>query len=245
MTMKPTMQCEQFDRVIDDFIEGQLEPAEYGRVHAHLEHCPRCNENLAEHHSYLALMGDLPAPQAAPGRLAHMLRQARLAGESTRQQGSGRWAFLGGFATAAALALLLLAGQWPPGAPLQQADPAKKLAAIAEHALRRQVTVVINVPADMPDADLALDFPAALRLEGLEDLHHVAWSVDLKKGANVLTLPLTIAAGTDLAATQTIEATVRYEDREKDFDLPVDLLVEESPLQGTLFTRDEASIYHI
>lgn len=238
------MNCEQFDWLIDEFIDDRLAAAEDAAIHEHLQRCSRCADALAEHHRYLAAMRSLPSPGATPGRLAHMLRQAHLQGELAEQRRSPRGAFLAGFATAAALALVVLAHQWPHQSAQSPAAEAAVLA-IADQTLKRQVTVVINVPADMPTATLALDFPGSLRMEGLEDLGHVAWSVNLEQGANVLTLPLTVAAGTDLAAPQTIQATVRYEDREKIFDLPVELLVDKNPLQGTLFAEDSDSVYHI
>ena len=105
--------------------------------------------------------------------------------------------------------------------------------------------MVIDVPADMSAANLALAFPDSLRLEGLEDMPQVTWDLDLVRGANVLTLPVTVSAGTNLAEELSIQAMVSYGEQRRVFELPVELLVRGEGQQGAGGHPGQAPMYRI
>ena len=46
---------------LDKYLDGELSPAQQGRVQAHLEQCPHCQGLLAERHSLSALLQSAPA----------------------------------------------------------------------------------------------------------------------------------------------------------------------------------------
>ena len=219
------MNCAEFENVLDEYHADNLEPLEREACSAHLDSCVQCSFQLEQHADYMQRIATFSVPEPEPGRLAHILAQTSTlaASENTDESRNQRKGFFQGFAAASLVACVLSAGVYFQTA---QHDEPTDLAAsdtIISVDFKREVVVSINVPTDMPAAQLAFELPANLRLQGDEELDFVAWSVDLHKGANVLRLPLTVRAGTDLSAAQTIAATVVYQDKAKNFDLMVDL----------------------
>jgi hypothetical protein len=229
--------CEAIIEQLDDFERGCLQKSRTLEVASHLYACDACRRAQVEHRGYLQIMSEFQMPEPAPGKLAHMLRETQLRGAQRAGGSQSRRDFVKGFAAASLLAIAVLdLLEYVPGSGVDELNPV----AIAgpQYTITREITVVINVPADMPAAGLALNFPEQLRLQGVENLPRVAWSVDLLEGPNVLTLPVTIAAGTNLAEPLSIAATVSYDSQRRDFQLPVELLASHDPQQGALAPFD-------
>lgn len=239
------MNCTSTNQLLDDYERGLLDAKRRSAISVHLDNCAACRDELLEHRQYLRVMQGFLVPDPKPGQLAHMLRLARLQDENSVARGVPDQSFFKGFATAFALAAMGFVGAAQFWGPLEQANSPQSAPAIAETGLVRDITVVINVPADMPAANLALYFPEPLRLQGLEELRHVAWPVDLQQGANVLTLPLTIKPGTNLTEPLSIAARVSYHDKEKDFQLPVEVRTPQNSRHGASLSPDDLPQYHI
>jgi len=54
----------------------------------------------------------------------------------------------------------------------------------------RSVTLAINVPEDMDGVTLTVDLPENFEISGYRGKKQLAWQTRLKKGRNVLTLPV-------------------------------------------------------
>ncbi|NIB38567.1 hypothetical protein HBA55_03165 [Pseudomaricurvus alkylphenolicus] len=214
------MNCEDFQILIDEFEDGELKAHEADVFDNHLRICGRCRGFHQEHLKYLRLLDGFRAPIPRAGVLGRMMRVARQNSEQQQLHRHQRVSFLKGFAAASILALTLFVGlQWSQLLSDKSAttDP-----------LNREILVVIHVPADMPDANLALTLPDVLSLEGFRDLHRLQWDVDLIKGANTLSLPVRVRPGFENHPALTISATVTYNNQHKGFELPVKFLARQA-----------------
>lgn len=205
---------------------------------SHIEHCEHCQQAIAEHKDYLFKMQRFTVPEPNAGTYARLLRNARLESDHSDQGSQRRHSFLQGFAAASVLAVALFSvnSVWSPNtaSPLETVQ--------IENWVEQEITVVINVPVDLSGALLALEMPDELRLQGYSDIDLLSWQVDLKKGANTLTLPITVQPGTDLTQPFFITATVEYQNQYKGFQLPVELKTPQTGQRGALIF--EATALH-
>jgi predicted anti-sigma-YlaC factor YlaD len=79
--------CQGVQYLIVPYLDGELEPEDALRVEEHLERCPECRRNLAEHRSLTRLLGELPE---SPTRSVALTVFARLEKTRFRRQ-VARW----------------------------------------------------------------------------------------------------------------------------------------------------------
>jgi hypothetical protein len=211
------MNCEDTLLQLDEFCRDELSAEATLALQTHVDQCSLCHKVIVEHREYLQRMVNFEAPSPAPGTNA---RQS---------------SFMQGFAAASVMAMALFGGFMVlQGGGEQNLDP--MLAEWIQPWEAQEVTVVINVPVDLPGAQLALQMPAELRLQGYSELDRLSWQVDLKKGANTLTLPITVQPGTDLTQPIFISAEVGYQNQYKGFQLPVELKTPQTRRQDAIMT---------
>lgn len=216
------MNCQDTLLQLDAFCYDELPTDQALALQAHVDQCAECRQVVLEHREYLQRMVQFKAPEPTPGTNARLLHQARQIAESRQVRAGRHSSFVQGFAAASVMAVALFGGYL-----YQQQDTGETLdpllAEWAQPWVEQEVTVVINVPVDLPGAQLALEMPEQMRLHGYAEMDRLSWQVDLKKGANTLTLPITVQPGTDLTQPIFISATVGYQNQYKGFQLPVEL----------------------
>jgi hypothetical protein len=208
------MRCEHVTPKLAQYCEQLLEAEQQALVEAHLDECAACRHEMRlarlEHQRYMRMVQVLPVPEPAPGKLAHMLKEAAEEPDVAVKNRTAAATRFWQFATAAALMLAVLL------------SPAKLFTSDDVLTQQREVSVAIDVPNAMSQVALALDFPEHLRWQGLEDRRRVAWTVDLKSGRNILTLPLVVSSSDgEVREQSTITATVAYQKGLRQFRLPV------------------------
>jgi len=229
------MICEDTLMQLDEFCRDQLSAEATLALQTHVDQCSLCHTVVVEHREYLQRMVKFEAPTPATGTNARLLRQAREIAESRQVRAGRQSSFMQGFAAASVMAMALF------GSFLVLQDDGEQnldpmLAEWIQPWEAQEVTVVINVPVDLPGAQLALQMPAELRLQGYNELDRLSWQVDLKKGANTLTLPITVQPGTDLTQPIFISAEVGYQNQYKGFQLPVELKTPQTRRQDAIMT---------
>lgn len=242
------MKCSMIENRLDEYDSGDLSSELSELMDGHIKGCADCQELVEEHRRYRQLMSGFEAPEAAPGQMARLLRHATIEGQRSELHRHGRQSFVKGFAMASSIALaVVLAWQALLPSPLPGIEQTDLTAVAIEPVQATEITVVINVPANMTGANLALSLPEGIRLEGLEEYASVAWPVDLDKGANVLTLPVTVSGAEPLPEQLYIAATIEYQDKVKVFQLPVQLTVGDaaSPELGLYSNSISSNRYHI
>lgn len=242
------MNCNTFEQRLDDYAAGQLDAKTLANCDQHVHHCENCQRALKIHQAYLQRVRAFAVPEPDPGRLAHLLAVTPELAQTEHRltpTANNKAAFFKGFAAASLLACVIaglsIYSNQTPGPIAEFADSES----IIDVDLSKEVVVAIHVPDAIPAAQLALELPDNLRIQGQEALDLIAWSVDLEKGANVLRLPLRIRAGTDLAEIQRIAATLIFADQSKQFDLEVNLSSpipsrKDAAIDGTASVTDTA-----
>ncbi len=216
------MKCHEITDSFDELLDDKLQTKQSQKLRQHLAVCSACNAALAEHQEYREQLSQFSVPEPAAGYYALLLRQARVDGEQQKQQRVARQHRFQGFAVAAVLAFGIFAvfnlGQsgLPSGGGTEQFAQQPEL-------VSEEITVLINVPADMLGAKLALEFPEELILQGFEHDQQLAWQLDLKKGPNAITLPVLTSGSFVHGKKLLVSAQIEYNNKSKQFQLPVEL----------------------
>ena len=184
------MQCAELQQHIDDRLDKQLSEAECTEMDAHLEHCADCRRAVAEEEQLREALRNMPIPDASPGFAARALRRAAAA-NAVDHHPVRKNAFMGGFAAAlvAGFVLWFVSGVYDPSGEFapQQAQLAEVSISLHE---TQSVKLAFNTPEALENVRVALVLPEHVELEGYPGRRHIAWYTNLRKGDNVLTLPL-------------------------------------------------------
>ncbi|AWB68435.1 hypothetical protein C2869_19375 [Saccharobesus litoralis] len=222
------MNCEFVNNHLDEIIDGSLDKENVLETQRHIETCAECQINMAEHRQYLNMMHRFKAPELEPERASEMLGTATGRLQQSHGQQSG---FIKGFVAASVMFVgLFSAYQYQTVEPTAPTN----IVALTQHELLTEVTLVINVPQDMPNADLSLMLPDYVAVQGYEGEEELNWLVDLKKGANALSLPIQVASGIDVNQSMSFMATLDYDNKQKEFELKVNLVTPQSQAQNSL-----------
>ncbi|EWH12112.1 hypothetical protein DS2_00275 [Catenovulum agarivorans DS-2] len=210
------MNCEFIHQNINDVCQGNLTSLEQQKVDAHLTNCPECQHMLEQHQAYLTKLAGLQTPELSADKKQQMLNKL-----NTNKAASSNNSFIKGFAAASVLFLSVFLFNQQQVNSVVETPIAQN---INIEAFTTQVSLVIYVPEDMPDADLQLQIPDEVELVGYEGLAQLNWPVALKKGANVLQLPIEVPEGVDLNQTIQFIANINNNNTQKDFELEVKLV---------------------
>ncbi|MFT7560307.1 MAG: hypothetical protein ACI93R_002225 [Flavobacteriales bacterium] len=231
------MNCNSVVEKFDEYNDEMLSPLEQKSVCQHLSTCKCCASAYAEfqheHRSYLALLAKAAPQEMGSGRAIQLLRVAktRVENEKTRHKTLHvNTPFLQGFAAAIALVAVVFVFSFMQN----DGDPEVIPAGIVQTGTFHDVNVVIFVPNDMPGAELKLQLPDNMVLEGSPDMRTIVWTSDLLAGANQLVLPVFVAPDTDLNVQQSIAATIGYNDKTRTFELRVNLNAVRNRDQGAI-----------
>lgn len=136
---------------------------------------------------------NMRAPEPRPGFVDRVLaNQTRTAGPVSIPSPPGRLGFLItrwdawfgtlGAGAAAVLTLLLLKS-------LNPSVPNERAITLALHETR-DIEVVVDTPRDLQDATIRIAVSGGIALNGFENQRQIDWQTTLKRGANLLSLPV-------------------------------------------------------
>ena len=184
------MQCSELHKHIDDRLDGQLSEVECAGMDHHLEHCADCRGAFAEEKAMREALRDMPVPEVSVGFAARALRRAAVANSVSHHPVRNR-AFMGGFAAAlvAGIVLWFVTGVYGPNGEFVTSQPQLAELSISLYETR-QVKLSFNAPENMNKVRVSLVLPEHVELEGYPDRKQIAWYTNLRKGDNILTLPL-------------------------------------------------------
>jgi len=219
------MNCETVEDFLSTAQRSDLELAPENLMLHHAKQCASCQQKIANSKRYLNTLETLEEPELGAGGAQRIL--SRLNAELERKsyienQSVSPWwrnGFSLGFASASFLCAAVVMLLSPNMAP----EPRVPVAELNRGVHEQNISLVIDVPRDMSQANLILEFPADLRWRGLEDMEKIEWPVNLQKGENILELPVSYTFGKIPKAPQVITASIRYGDTNRSFALPVSL----------------------
>ena len=156
---------------------------------AAMEHVADCSDCQAALRAIDALrtLRHEPTPTAGDAAIQRAVDRA-LATNSSQRYRRGFWTGLtsGAAAAAAVAALVVGAGLWRADGEAPVAIPEVRTALNQ----RRDVTVTLESPEPLADAEVRVELRGAVELEGYTGQRELRWSTDLERGINQLTLPV-------------------------------------------------------
>ncbi|RJX33395.1 MAG: hypothetical protein C4531_05385 [Desulfurivibrio sp.] len=179
------MNCRQALEYRDDYIDGYLGREEKVAVREHLAGCPQCHEAFNRDVAMLQALRAMPVPAPSPGFVRRSLQQA---------QATRRWRLPKNLAPVVSAAMAACLVLWlVSGLPRMINQPANELPTaqvIIKINEQKIVNVVVNAPRDLLDAHVTIELPEQLEMVGFPGKTAIEWKTDLRKGKNLLSLPL-------------------------------------------------------
>ena len=224
------MKCTEFTHHIDNILDAQLgDPQLEIQWEAHRASCDACQALYTAEMSMLAAMRAMPVPEPRAGFANRVLTNAIKHNQPLQHhQHHHRQGFMLGFgsAAAAALALWVVVGLIPGKSPdtasnqtFASADASKTAAQpvakqpVLSIALNEQRSVKLAFFSGEPlqGAKITISLPENVALVGYPGRRQLSWETNLKKGDNMLSLPV---IATQVARGELI-ANIEYRGRVK------------------------------
>jgi hypothetical protein len=179
------MNCRKALEYRDDYIDGYLSQEEKVAVREHLDSCQQCHDAFKRDEDMLQALRALPVPAPSPGFARRSLQHA---------QSSGRWQIQKSLAPLLSAAMAACLVLWlVTGLPRMSYHPAPELPTaqvIIKINEQKIINVVVNAPRDLLDANVTIQLPEQVEMVGFPGKRKIEWKTDLRKGKNLLSLPI-------------------------------------------------------
>lgn len=190
------MQCTEAKNQFDEYLDGMLNVAGRTTLLGHVDFCSDCHEELVALQALRNAMRELPVEPPRPNFAAEAMKAATGGDITSRDRKPGKQAdfmlwFGTGFA-GAMVAGLVLWGVFFGFRQWQEPTPAASFN-IAVYQ-QKNIALAFNAPSDVKGVTVSIDLPEHFELAGHEGRRQLTWTTDLKKGRNVLKLPV-VASG--------------------------------------------------
>jgi len=182
------MKCQTVKLMFDEYLDGTLLTRQRDDLVGHLDTCPACQRDLAELETLRRNLREMPVVPARENFAIEAIAAA--VGNDipvTRNHpGFMHW-FGAGFAGALVAGLVLwgLVAIYPPAQP--KSPKASFNIALYQP---QKISLAFNAPADISDVRVSIELPQQFEVVGHAGRRLLSWKTDLKKGRNILTLPV-------------------------------------------------------
>lgn len=197
------MDCAIFNDQLDEWLDGTLDDGAAAAVSAHASRCRACSHLLASSREMRHALRLMPVPRPRPGFAREAIRLARLTHttQSLRTRGrDGFYAMAGAAAAGLGVAAILLlrdpsglSGLVPGLMPSLQASfaPASSFQTVAMTVGHVEaVRLRIDSPRDFDEVQFSVELPDHVWLADQPGIRAMTWAGPLRKGENMLELPL-------------------------------------------------------
>lgn len=205
------MNCETILAELDDYLDGELKSVKYEQMKAHLVTCDSCHRALQQERQFRQTLQEHPIPTPALG-----MEERAFSKLPQRTSKTNKHAFVAGFGGAMAAGIMVLIAATFFFNPVSQQQVPN--IALTMHQSKK-VKMVFNVPEMVAEATFSMKLPAHVEIAGNTGLHQIEWKTALKKGKNLLSLPIVATA----AKSGELIAEIRYGDQIKTFRLKLDI----------------------
>ncbi len=181
------MNCQQFQQHCSAILDGDADAAQEMALLHHLKTCGACSTHLQHYLQMKRLLRAMPAPPPDAGLAARILAQRNERSLPTSRT-AARFTMVAAM-LAAGIAYLAVTALLPWGQPAAGGDQISARLA-ADHSLH----LVLNSTDELQQVTFVVITPDNLALEGFASTHRVEWTGQLKKGRNLVSLPI-VAVG--------------------------------------------------
>ncbi len=179
------MNCTQFNKMLDNYIDGTLLTIQLSHVQSHLITCGHCQKSYTQAKELITALKDIPVPPAKAGYEKRVLSFLHTHSDKHVHKHNG---FTTGFSTALAASFAL----WLFFSPLSFfSDNTENLNTVNLFVQKKQtVDLVFNLAKGLPEATLTIKLPEKIEVAGYAGKRQLSWKTSFKKGANRLALPI-------------------------------------------------------
>ena len=180
------MQCTEINLQIDGFLDKQLNPSELLALEEHVSCCTECAEKLEMAKSLASGLRNQPLPHHTANFKKRVFAEVRRQHKDDRQRDHG-YSFAAGFATAAIASLVIwfVSSVFVTDTYVEQ----PQMIAVAMNQAQT-VSLIFDSHTDIQLAKLRIDLPDNMELDGYPGRRELTWQTSLKKGQNILDLPI-------------------------------------------------------
>ncbi len=178
------MNCTDIQNQLDSYLDNDLTANEHRLIDFHINNCSSCKQHLKEAMAVREALKSLPVIGALANFENRVFAEVRK--QHTQKTGGGR--FISGFATAIAASVFF----WVVSTLFFAQQPLLSEQNIITVAINesRSVRLMFDAPSDIQQVTLSLELPENIELEGYPGKPQLSWNTSLKKGQNVLSLPI-------------------------------------------------------
>ena len=179
------MNCTDINTQLDAYIQGELTDQEQQVVDRHIAACTYCQQQLNDERTMYRMLKQLPVEQASAGFEDRVFQAVRQQYPQHQRHG-----FKTGFATAiaASLAIWFASTVFIPTAEIETQMESQEISLAVNDP--QTVRLLFDAAADLDQVRLSIDLPANVELSGYPGQRALSWQTSLKKGQNVLALPV-------------------------------------------------------
>ena len=180
------MNCRIAKTLMQDAADGELNGADTGLIHAHLEECPACREDYRQTLKMLESLRNLPVPPPSAGFAERVLAKATRSRPLAEVSHSLRPA--AGIAASLLVLFLLVTltiDRWPGR---QTTD----IVLLGDEV--RTIRVAIESAQVVDGIRMTIDVSDNLEIEGYRDQREISWTARLEQGINLIALPVSAIA---------------------------------------------------
>ena len=186
------MKSEHITDLLHDYVDAALSRADAEAVMRHLEACVQCSTELSELQALTRSLAGVPAPSPRAGVLERMLRTAAHTAVAPEPWWRGSISRRAGLSAAA---VLLLAVGFGLGLQTGHRNPAGPQIVLAAETIKlgrdvQTIGLMLRATDMVQDARISVWLPDDVQIAGRPNVRHLSWRTDLKRGPNLLELPL-------------------------------------------------------
>lgn len=194
------MDCENFAETLHAWLDGQMDAAQAAAMQEHAGRCRGCALVACDERIIRTALRELPVPTLRPDFKREALRTARVAGRTLRRKMLEHDVRIAALAASSAIAVLVFATMRAPvpkpsaqGFDTVSADKVEVYAVTAGEV--QALRLRIQSPRDFDGVRFSVELPDDVSLAGQPGVRAMTWEGRLRKGSNVLELPLLAQAG--------------------------------------------------
>ena len=176
------MNCTDINIHIDDWLDDQLSKQDRLAFNQHVSNCADCAVKLKNARSLMLGLQNISVPQPSANFEKRVFAKVR-----RQHKEHHRFRFAAGFATAAtaSLAIWFASSVMVPEAVIEQ----PRMISVAMNEAQT-VRLMFESQNDIEQVQLSVGLPDNMELDGYPGRRQLAWQTSLKKGENILALPI-------------------------------------------------------
>jgi len=180
------MNCTEINTRLDEYLDGDLTALETQLVEEHMAGCNDCQNSLGEIRALRRALNKLPVAEPDEAFEKRVFQEVR-----RQHADSAKHKFTAGFITAmaASLALWFASTVFIQQVPVDQ--PQVVMVALND---AHTVRLMFDAPKSIDQVTMSIGLPEHIELDGYPGRKELVWQARLKKGQNILALPLKVVA---------------------------------------------------